>query len=557
MQQHEKTGYDIAALTSVFDYIKDLVFLMKVDGDSFRYFYLNQSALKVLNIDSRVVGRRIEDVMPPDYCYFLTEKYKSVLVSKSREEFVQEVETDKGIFIGETSLNPIQTEHGEFAFVLAIVRDITERKQNEQQLKISQKRLQSLIENNVDGVFELDLEGNFISINKMVMKITGYQESELIGKSFLPIIREDCLEDTIIHFKKAMNGENIRIDTSIHHKMGHTVHLFIKSIPIIIDNVLVGVYGIAKDITEEKHLQEELHEKTEKLRKSQEMYQLITENAFDVIKLISPTGVIKYVSPSDEKILGFSSSQTVGKPFTSFIHQDDLPLLSKRMNELIDGNNLSAVELRVQHKNGHYIWMEASTSPVVENGEISEFVTIARDVTEKKRLRDELEKAAFYDYLSGLPNRRVFDEQLQNEILKANCSNQMVAVMLLDGCKFKKINDTYGHDAGDGVIKEMAKRIKSCVRSTDTVVRMGGDEMAVIVSEMNSVGVAETIAQRIVKSFESPFLVDGRKIKMGIGIGIAFYPNHSVDKEKLVKYADIALYEAKRHGDNEYRVYNG
>src|SRR5690606_31683505 len=121
-----------------------------------------------------------------------------------------------------------------------------------------------------------------------------------------------------------------------------------------------------------------------------------------------------------------------------------------------------------------------TTTPVLENGEVRELVTIARDITDRKKLLEKLKKAAFYDSLSKLPNRRVFHKQLQAAINEAALNNKKVAVMMVDGWKFKQINDTYGHVTGDAVIVEMGKRIRANVRKQDTVARIGGDEIAIL-----------------------------------------------------------------------------
>jgi diguanylate cyclase (GGDEF)-like protein/PAS domain S-box-containing protein len=368
----------------------------------------------------------------------------------------------------------------------------------------------------------------------------------------------DDVEKTIYHFKKAIKEKHTEsYEVALRHQNGHRVELSVLSIPIIVDDQVMGIYGLAKDITEEKRMQEEILEKTEELRKSHKDYRLITENAFDVIKLISPTGIVEYVSPSNEKLLGSPLSEYVGKSYLTHIHPDDVPILKDRryLNSLIDGSRPSTAEIRIRHKNGHYIWMETNTTPIIEEGEVQRFVTISRDITERKKLREELEKAAFYDYLSGLPNRRTFDDRLQMAILHAYRSKKKVAVMMLDGKKFKQINDMYGHDAGDAVIVEMANRLQASVRDTDTVARMGGDEMAIILPNIDSFEVVEDIAKRIINSFEEPLHFRDIKIQMGAGVGIALYPDHAVDKKLLVKYADEALYEAKESDKNEFRVY--
>ncbi|WP_400243798.1 PAS domain S-box protein [Niallia sp. JL1B1071] len=800
----EKIGQDIFAFTGIFDSIIDLIFFMEVEEDSFRYVYVNQTALRILNMKENIIGSRIEEALPLDRTKILIAKYRQVLSTKHPLNFIEMIETDNGEFVGETTLSPIFTVDGQCKYVLAIVRDITERMQKERELKETkrelernQKRLISLVENNGDAVFELDLQGDFINLNKVFTELTGFKESELLGKSFLPLIVEEFVEAASIYFKNTLNGRKEEYETWIHksngqkmllnvknvpitvdgeivgvygiakditeskklehllkeneqkykslfeqhpdaiftydvngnftsgnagvekisgyskdeflgksfipmmvpedvektlyhfnkaitekkavsyevalqHKNDHRVELLVMSIPIIVDNQVTGVYGIAKDVTEIKFAQEALvktieelnvfwkytvdpvyfintfgeiqkvnpafekmfgylekeivgkkyvivpsgyiekadevirkigngefiasHEtkrvtksgeildflstytpvkddqgkvigatvfykditdrmKSErKLQESEEKYRLITENAFDIIKLINPLGIVEYVSPSNKQILGYTSSEYVGKRFTSYIHPDDISRLEKGFENILKGKSPSPVEIRVLHKDGHWIWLEVTTTPVMEEGEIKKFVSISRDITERKKIRDELSKMAFYDYLSGLPNRRTFDDRLEMAIHQANRSKKKVVVMMLDGRKFKQINDTFGHDAGDAVIVEMGKRLQQCVRKTDTVARLGGDELGIILPELHSIDVAEKIAIRIINSFDEPFYYNEFEIKMGAGIGIAVYPDHSANKKQLIKYADEALYEAKESEQNEYRI---
>jgi len=723
---------------------------------------------------------RIDEVFSKWQTLSLIENYEKVRVMKEPVSFFETIQTDGGEFIGETTLNPILLEDGQCQYIMAIVRDITDRKQKEWELKETrkilekdQKKLTSLIENNGDAVFEFDLNGIFRQVNKMVTQITGYEEEELVGQLFIPLIVEEFLEDTICQFENSLTGNKVEYETWIYHRNGKKIHLSVKNIPITVDGILVGVYGIAKDITAEKRLEKLLfeseqrykslfdnhpdaifsydlvgnftsgnsgvvkmtgyslsellgesflsivipedHEKTltyftkaikekepqsyevafkhkdgyelevfvmsipmmidgqvvgiygiaknitemnrtqkelleakeelevfweysvdpvffintkgdilkvnpafektflysegevveqkqsivpkhlksdplaiderirngesitshetkritkngelldiiasytpvrnekgviigatafyknvtelkraeRKLLKSQRKYRLITDHAFDVIKMINSLGIVEYVSSSNEKVLGYPPSEYIGKPLYEYIHPEDQPTVEAVFKEIMTGAEPSSVEFRHLHRDGHYIWMEASNRPVLDDGKVTQVVTISRDITERKNLRDKLANMAFYDYLSGLPNRRAFDEQLNIAVNQADRSNKKVAIMMIDGQKFKKINDTYGHDPGDAVIKEMARRIQNSVHETDTVARLGGDEFAVILPELESQQMAENIAKRIIRSFEAPFFFGDEEIKMGAGLGISFYPEHSANK---------------------------
>lgn len=554
-------GQDSKVFTSIFDYIKDLVFLVEACGSSFHYLYVNQSALNILNIKRKLVGKQIRYIFSEYVETLLLPKYEQVLSSQQFLELEINLMTASGEFIGEASLNPIMTKEGSCKYILVIIRDVTDRKHKERELQETkrslernQKKLSSLVENNSEAVFELDLHGNFINLNKVTLQLIGYEENEenkVIGKSFVTLLVDEYLEETTAHFKNAVVGiiEKEEYETWIKNRNGKEIHLYVKNIPITVDGSVVGVYGIAHDITDLKRAEREL-------KQSEEKFRLITENAFDIIKLTNPSGMIEYVSPSNERIIGYPSSEFVGQRYTKFVHHDDVAILERKFESLKNGAESDTIEYRILHQQGYYLWLEATTTPIIEDGEIRQFVSIARDITERIRYREELANMAFYDYLTGLPNRRTFEDRLNMAIHQANRSKKRVAVMMIDGHNFKRINDTYGHDAGDAVIKEMAKRLKDCVRQTDTVARFGGDEMGIILTELDSKNFAEDIANRILHSFEEPLYFNDHELKLGAGIGIAFYPDDTTNEKMLVKYADEALYEVKKSNQCHYLFYS-
>jgi len=551
----EKLKHEDFTLTSIYDFIIDLVFLIEVDGDSFRYLDANQSAIKALS-KTRFIGRRIEDVLEHEHAMELVNKFKLVQFSKKPINFIQQVTQENGLFIGETTLNPIITKNGQCQYIISIVRDITDRTLKERELKDTkktlekrQKRLNSLINNNEDLIFEIDLEGKIVRANPAGCQFSGYKEHELMGKPYTSIIVDEYLEETKTYFQKALTGNKGEYEIWVYNGQGQQRLLNATNVPIVVDGIIEGIYVIAKDITEKKQLQK-------RLKETQEKYKLIMDHAFDVIKLISPEGIIEYVSPSNEKILGYSQKEYTGQAFIRYIHPEDLSHVKEQFYSIINEKRPIFMDIRVLHKKGHYIWMETSTTPVIEDGEIKQLVTVARDITERKKLRDELEKAALYDSLSGIPNRRFFRDRLIEAIDQADCTKKKVALFMLDGNKFKQINDTYGHVVGDVVIKEMARRLQSCIRKGDIVARIGGDEFSILLPELVSKKEVEEIVKRILTSFEEPLNYKGKAIKMGVGIGIAFYPDQATNREQLVKYADLALYHAKEAETDGYQIFD-
>lgn len=404
----------------------------------------------------------------------------------------------------------------------------------------------------VDLVFFMEMDVNsfrYVYINKSARKVLNNKENVLNRRIEEVLPQEKAAKLNEYYMLVQTTKRPVSFIETIETESGEFFGETTLSPIITKEGKCKYILAIVRDITEQKKLER-------LFQKSQEKYQLITENAFDIIKLIDPSGIIEYVSPSNEKILGYPPSEYTGKASTINIHPDDIPVIKEKYERLVHGEKMSFVEIRVRHRSGHYIWMEVSTTPVIEAGQVKQFVTIERDITERKRLQDELEKAAFYDFLSGLPNRRTFNDRLEIALHQSNQNKKKVGVMMIDGYRFKMINDNYGHDAGDAVIKEMGKRILESVRKTDTVARVGGDEMAVILPNLDSVDEADKIVKRILQTFEEPLFFNDNIINIGAGIGIAIYPDHSTDKRNLIKFADEALYEAKESGCNKYRIYS-
>lgn len=802
----EKIKPAILASTALLDLLQDLVFLMEEDQGTFRYVYANPAAFATLSLQETVIGSRIEDVMSLAQAHYIVRHYCKAQSTRKPVEFIQKIEAENGGRIGETTLTPIVDNDGQCRYILAIVRDVTDRERKKQDLQKTQKemeierrRLNSLVENNGNAVFEFDHHKNFLSINHMVTAVTGYSEQELLGQSVVSIVVDSYAEQTMANFEKALKGKPIEFETAIYTK-NHKLALFhVNTIPIVLEEKLIGIYAIAKEITEQKKTErllreseqrykslfdnhphgiftfdqngnlesgnaggeaitgysmEELHAKSfmamivpediEKLRyhfhktiyekqperyevtgrhknghlidlqamnipilvneqlvgihgivtnitemnlaqkalietkeelevfwrnstdpifyidtkgdilkvnpafeetfeyteeemvtgkgtiipphmtsdqdhiverilkgetvnshdtlrmtksgkplniissyspvqntdkdiigatiiyknvtelkkaekelqKSQEKYKIITESTFDIITLIDLSGLIEYVSPANKRMLGYPDHVYIGSPFTTNVHPEDAFDLMESVTSLIHGGEPATIEIRFLHQDGHYIWMEVSPTPVLVDGEVKQLFTIARDITERKRLQDKIAKMAFYDHLSGIPNRRTFDDKLQKAIQQAERSSKKVAVLMLDGRKFKQINDQFGHDAGDAVIQEMATRLQACIRPIDTAARLGGDEMGVVLPDIDSLEAAEDTAKRILQSYETPLLFNGHKIRLGAGIGISLYPDDTLNVKQLIKFADTALYEAKKSDQDEYRVYS-
>lgn len=494
--------------------------------------------------------KTLVSVIFPDDIEKVRRHFYQTIYTKQPERYELRFRHKSGKLIDLQAINiPIIVDE-ELVGIHGIVTDVTEANCAQKTLTETNEMLEIFWENSIDPIFSIDAKGDILKVNPAFEKTFGFTEEEMVtGKGTIipPHMKFD--QDEIV--ERILSGETVNSHDTLRITKSGTPLNIISSYSIVRnpDKEIIGSTIIYKNVTELKKAEREL-------QKSQEKYRLITESTFDIITLINLSGLVEYVSPAHEKLLGYSGQTNIGGPFTKNIHPDDAFDLIESVASLMNGGEPATVEVRFVHQDGHYIWMEVSPTPVIVNGEVVQLFTIARDITERRKLQNEIAKMAFYDHLSGIPNRRTFDDKLQKAIEQANESGKKVAVLMLDGRKFKQINDQFGHDAGDAVIKEMAKRLESCLRPIDTPARLGGDEMGVVFPELDSIDIAEDTAKRILKSFEEPLLFNGFKITIGAGIGLSLYPDDAINEKQLLKCADMALYEAKESKQNDYRIYS-
>ena len=295
------------------------------------------------------------------------------------------------------------------------------------------------------------------------------------------------------------------------------------------------------------------------LEKSQNQLQAIIYNAMDGIITINETGQILGFNPAAEQIFGYSHQELLGKslnmlmpdPFRSehdsyiknYIKTGEAKILGVRRREVI-----------AVRQNGEHFPMELSASEMMLGGQRF-FIGIVRDITERKFAEAKIAHLAHYDYLTGLPNRALFLDNLEHSILLAKRNSYKVAVLFLDLDGFKKVNDTLGHDAGDWLLMEVSLRLKDNIRASDTAARVGGDEFIIILNEIGAEENASLMANKIINSLSSPFELKGQQSHIGGSIGISIYPDDSIEPKMLIKHADDAMYLAKQSGKNTSRFY--
>lgn len=283
----------------------------------------------------------------------------------------------------------------------------------------------------------------------------------------------------------------------------------------------------------------------------------VIDNASEGVVVTDPQGTIRSVNPAFTKITGYEPEEVTGKTPSLLKSDRQDAAFYEEMWETLRRTGVWQGELWNRRKDGRLYsqWLNISTI-TDEDGNAAHYVGIFIDTTKEHQAREHLRRLAYHDPLSGLPNRQLFNDQLDLSLLNAQREGRSVAVLFVDLDRFKDINDTLGHTFGDRLLPLVAARLKRCLRAEDTLARLGGDEFTVILHDLERPDDAPNVAKKILESFTDPFKLDGRVCYLSASIGISVSPDHGDDRESLLKHADIAMYRAKEEGRNRYCLYS-
>lgn len=303
--------------------------------------------------------------------------------------------------------------------------------------------------------------------------------------------------------------------------------------------------GILQDITER-------HRAEESMRK----LSTAIEQTADAVMITDCDGIIEYVNAAFSKMSGYESHEVLGKT-PRILKSGQTPAIFYRRlwNLILKGEVFNDVIVN-RRKDGS-IYQEARTITPQRNlqGKITHFISTGRDITDQMLIQERIQHLAHHDGLTGLPNRILLLDRLDQAVTRSKWRKRHVGILFMDMDRFKVINDTLGHTAGDELLKAMAYRLNGCVREGDTVARLGGDEFAIVLNDVATRGDIEHMAQTILDAIKFPFSIDGRELYVTSSIGISMYPNDGDSNQTLLRRADVAMYNAKARGKNNFQFY--
>jgi diguanylate cyclase (GGDEF)-like protein/PAS domain S-box-containing protein len=281
-----------------------------------------------------------------------------------------------------------------------------------------------------------------------------------------------------------------------------------------------------------------------------------SSNAIMIASAQAPDYPIEYVNPAFERITGYSAAEVIGRS-SRLLQRDDRDQhgIQEIRAALRDKREVNAI-LRNYRKDGTLFWNDLYIAPVTDrSGQVSHFVAAQNDITSMKNYEEELEHQANHDALTGLANRSLLDDRLQQAIGYAARYEYQVWVVFIDLDRFKVVNDSLGHKAGDRLLNVVAERLHEVLRDTDTVARLGGDEFVLVLPERLEEKLTVHVVQRVLDTIVAPVTIDGNELFLTCSAGIAVYPVDGLDPEPLIEHADIAMYRAKERGRNNYQFY--
>jgi diguanylate cyclase (GGDEF)-like protein/PAS domain S-box-containing protein len=450
---------------------------------------------------------------------------------------------------------PLQNQKGEMIGFRGIGRDITERRQMEEALRQSEERYRTIIEEMDEWYFETDLPGNINFFNDIFANVLGYSPKDLSGLNFQSFIKKEESELVQTLFKQVLKTgkpvknfpyEFIRTDGTV---TSAEFSIFPK---LDKEGKVCGLRGVGHDITELKQAEEALSVEQSVLR-------TVIDNLPDPIYSKDTACRKTMANLADLHNLGAKSEADV-------LGKDDFDFFPKEIAEKFFADDQVVIQTGtpVINREEYFFdkkeqkqWLLTSKLPLRDkDGQIIGLVGIGRDITERKRAEEKIQHMATHDALTGLPNRLMFSQTLKHVIQSAHRYKRQFAVLFIDLDRFKIINDTLGHEAGDQLLQEITARLKQTLRAVDVAARLGGDEFVILIEEVSDSSHVATIARKILTNIIKPITIMGQECLITASIGISVYPKDAEDEQSLMKNADIAMYLAKEEGKNNYQFYS-
>jgi diguanylate cyclase (GGDEF)-like protein/PAS domain S-box-containing protein len=440
-------------------------------------------------------------------------------------------------------------------YLYAASRDITERKEAERTLKIMREReaealqeFRVMLNTSGEGFWKVDTLGNIIEVNEAYSNIVGFAKDKIIGAHVSAFEALEPTPDMVVaHIRRIMELGTDRFVTKHRHRDGHLIDIEIVASYIEQTNCVIA---FMHDVSERKKIEETLR------------IAAITFDTQEGIMITDADANILRVNQAFQDITGYGVDEVIGcnpRIFQSGRH--DQAFFQAMWSDLLSTGKWAG-EIWDKRKNGEiYPKLLTITAAYDDQHQVTHFVAVFRDISNRKKSEQEIHRLAFYDSLTMLPNRRLLLDRLQQALAVSARNSSHGALLFLDLDHFKTINDTRGHAMGDRLLIEVARRLQTCVRGGDSVARLGGDEFVVLLEDLSgavdeAASQTESVAEKIRLELDRPYVLNDFECLSTVSIGISLFFENRESADDLLQHADVAMYQAKSAGRNAIRFFD-
>jgi diguanylate cyclase (GGDEF)-like protein/PAS domain S-box-containing protein len=483
-----------------------------------------------------------------DRSAFLSMNVYDLVADRSGDRVTHHRKRDGSVIEVQETASNVVVEGRVVRLIVAV--DVTAERQRERALLESEKRLRDLIDATTAVIYVKAIDGRYLLVNHRFEELTGFSAQDILGKTDAELWPGTYAATMRANDLRVLDAlEPLEFEDEAPEGSPPVTYLAYKFPLFDPDGVPYAIAGISTDITMRKRAEE-------RLRGSEERFRFLAENAQDFIfryRLKDKPG-FDYVSPACVTITGYTADELYGDPRLIFNLVEAMHV--QMMREGGRAGLRQAWDVEVTRKDGSLIWVEQRLSLITdESGEIEAVEGIARDVTARKEAEHQLAHQALHDSLTGLPNRRLLIDRIEQALARNERESSQVAVVLLDLDRFKLINDSWGHSAGDRVLVAVAERLGQAVRTGDTVARFGGDEFVVVRDGVGGPWEAARFAERLVQSVTGELPIHGEEVYLSASLGVAVSDSGDT-AEGLLRDADAAMYTAKERGRGRVELFD-
>ncbi|MGE8036233.1 PAS domain S-box protein [Lysinibacillus sp. KCTC 33748] len=541
-------------LRSMFDHAFFSTVILSAEGTIYE---VNASFTKDFELDTETVKQHLFidlPIVPKDEVENIQNYLQKAAMGENIGEKLIKLHTlDKKERKYLVSLSPVMQGDNSFAIFL-IMQDFTQFTEQKAELRSKSHGLEvfKAALNSAASIAVLDRNAKILEVNDLFLNATGFIAEELIGQSSLELIEPRNDTEELVQILRT--GSVWRGELCYRTKFHADCWVETTIVPLKNEFGETEQYlSINYNITDKKRMLTEL-------KNIERTFRLITENTNDLIVITNEDGIIIYASPSYEMYLGYENVELQGQFYNNIVDEQSKKAWQTFLNNF-SGLTETQFELLLKAKDGTPVWTEGNVTVVHDpkREKVSQIMMVSREITHRKERENDLLYLAYHDTLTQLPNRRFLNKEFPKILAEAKEHNECLAILYIDGDDFKTVNDQHGHDTGDDFIRKFGQVLITAVRNHDLVIRMGGDEFVVVLTDLTRDGKTRhtqmmDIINRIRNELKKGWTIEKHHFAPTASIGIAYYPDHGQTLNGLLELADQALYKAKEIGKNNHYI---